>query len=595
VSVFVFSQSTNVVYAVFPLLIWGALRFWQPGAAVGSLLVAAVAVAFTANGKGPFAVSGPDDRLLLAQTLVAVAALTAFVLAAVTSERRRAEDAEREIAETLQRSLLPAAAPSIAGWEIATLYRPAGSVEVQVGGDFYDFFATGAGWTVILGDVAGKGVEAAAMAALVRHGARFMSQADKPPAAVLAGLDDALRQQPRLSLCSALCMSVQSTHLLVSSAGHPGPLIVRQDGRIREIGGGGPMLGVPSGAAWPERTVPVGPEETVLLYTDGVTDARGETERFGQQRLAELLIEHASLSPGDLLAELESALDRFQRGPQSDDTAALALRLERSPVKGHMRSRSVAPRARAPARTTSPGFDIQSFVTAAVSTLKVAGEIDHLTADRVVEAFDHASRQDSAEVVLDLAAVAFVDSAGLRAVVEIERCARQQAVNLRIASPPEHVRAVFRLSGMEQLLPSIEGQVNGSLDVTYLERVVLELMVSDRAPGQARREVHEAIDGKLSESESEVAVLLTSELVTNAVLHPKHRDGGSIGLRISSDLGRIRVEVADSGHGFDPAELKRNDDAAGGRGLLLVARGAARWGTNRDGRFWVWFELAQSD
>jgi hypothetical protein len=191
------------VYALFPLLIWAALRFWQAGAAAASLVIGAVAVTFTANGKGPFAMSGPDERLVLAQTFVAVASVTGLVLAAVTSERRRAEEAEREIAETLQRSLLPDAAPQIAGWEVATLYRPAGAAEVEVGGDFYDFFATPDGWIVIIGDVVGKGVQAAAMAGLVRHGARFVSQAENRPGAILARLDDALREQPTLSLCSA--------------------------------------------------------------------------------------------------------------------------------------------------------------------------------------------------------------------------------------------------------------------------------------------------------------------------------------------------------------------------------------------------------
>jgi serine phosphatase RsbU (regulator of sigma subunit)/integral membrane sensor domain MASE1/anti-sigma regulatory factor (Ser/Thr protein kinase) len=101
-SVFVFSQSTSVTYVVFPLLAWAALRFWQPGAAFGSLLVASIAVAFTANGQGPLAMSGGDDRLLLAQTFVAVAGVTALVLAVVTSARRRAEQAERRIAQKLQ-------------------------------------------------------------------------------------------------------------------------------------------------------------------------------------------------------------------------------------------------------------------------------------------------------------------------------------------------------------------------------------------------------------------------------------------------------------------------------------------------------------
>jgi anti-anti-sigma factor len=592
VSAFVFSQTTSVIYCVFPIMTWAALRFWQPGAAAGSLVVATVAIAFTFNGKGPFAMSSPDDRLLLAQTFVAVAGVTALVLAAVTSERRRAEDAEREIADTLQRSLLPAAAPSVAGWEIATLYRPSGAAEVEVGGDFYDFFATAGGWMVILGDVAGKGVGAASMAALVRHGARFVSQVEAEPAAVLERLDHALREQPTLSLCSALCIAVHSDHLLISSAGHPDPIIVRRDGRVREVGGGGPMLGAVSEAVWPERMIPVSPGETVLLYTDGVTDTRGESERFGQQRLAELLIEHADSPPHKLLAELEAALDHFQRGPQSDDTAALALRRERPTGAGRPRWRFAAPRLASHTRRNGRIFQLDTAARGKATVISVAGEIDHATADKVTDAFEQATRGAGSDFALDLARVTFVDSAGLRCVIEIERRARERALSLRIIAPPEHVRAVFRLSGVEQLLPSARRPDGRSRELDYSDRMAIELPVSDRAPGLARSEVREAIAGKLGPADSEVAVLLVSELVTNAVVHPEHCDGDSIGLRVASGDGRLRVEVADSGHGFDPSQLAPAGDAAGGRGLLAVKRGAARWGTSHHDRFCVWFELA---
>jgi anti-anti-sigma factor len=592
VSVLVFSNPTNVVYSLFPLLIWAALRFWQPGAAVASLLVGAVAVSFTVHGKGPFAMSAPDDRLLLAQTFVAVLGVTALVLAAVTYERRRAEEAEREIAETLQRSLLPDAAPSVNGWEIATLYRPAGAAQVEVGGDFYDFVATPDGWVVIIGDVAGKGVRAAAMAGLVRHGARFVSQSESGPAAILARLDDALRQQPTVSLCSALCMSVRRDHLLVSSAGHPGPVVVRRDGRIREIGGAGPLLGVASGGNWPERTVRVGPDETVLLYTDGVTDTRGKTERFGERRLTQLLIEHADAAPDALLAELETALDQFQHGPQSDDTAALALRLERSPATARTRSRFGAPRVGSRSSTNPPHFDVETVLTRDAVVIKLAGELDYTAAERLTEAFDRTSRSTGAQLVLDLADVTFVDSAGLRALVGIERRARQRPAGLRTVSPPEHVRAVFRLAGVESLVDSTDHPSDRSSHFQYSERVALELAVNDDAPRRARVEVREAIGGRVSQSESEVAVLLTSELVTNAVLHPAHSDGASIGLWIGADEGKVRVEVADSGIGFEPGELTQDDDAVGGRGLVVVDRGATRWGTRRNARFSVWFELA---
>jgi anti-anti-sigma factor len=591
VSVLVFAQSTEIVYALFPLLIWAALRFWQAGAAAASLLVGAIAVAFTANMQGPFAMSGPNDRLLLAQTFVAVASVTALVLAAVTSERGRAEEAEREIAETLQRSLLPDAAPPMSGWEIATLYRPAGAAEVEVGGDFYDFFETPEGWIVIIGDVAGKGVQAAAMAGLVRHGARFVSQAESGPAAILGRLDHALQEQRTLSLCSALCVCFHPDHLVVSSAGHPGPILVRTDGRIREIGGSGPMLGFVSGASWAEQTVQVAPDETVLLYTDGVTDTRGEAERFGKQRLAQLLVEHAGRSPHELLAELESALERFQVGRQSDDTAALALRMDRAPATGRTHSRFATPRVSPRIADNAAAFDLETVPMTGGVVIRVAGEIDHMTAERVAEAVESANHTPASPVVLDLAKVTFVDSAGLRSLIGIERRAGERPTELRITPPPEYVRAVFRLSGVDGLLERAGHPGASGHDFEASERIALELPVSDMAPSQARREVREATAGRLSQSESEVAVLITSELVTNAVIHPAHIDGDFVGLGINSGEGRIRVEVSDSGRGFDPTELTPDENAEGGRGLVIVERGATRWGTSRNDRFSVWFEL----
>jgi anti-anti-sigma factor len=591
-SVFVFTQSTSVVYVLFPLLIWAALRFWQPGAAFGSLLVAAVAVTFTANGEGPFAMSDPDERLLLAQTFTAVAAIGALVLAAATSQRRRAENAERQIAETLQQSLLPDAAPAIAGWEIATLYRAAGAEEVQVGGDFYDFFQTGDGWTLILGDVAGKGVEAAAMAALMRGGARFVSQVERSPAAILARLDEALRQRSALSLCSALCVCLDGGNLLLSSAGHPGPLIVRGDGRIREIGGGGPMLGVSPDAEWPERSVAIEPGETVLLYTDGVTETRGATQRFGIGRLEELMVHEAERSPGELLAQLELALTNFQLGPQTDDTAALALRFK--PDSGaveHTWERAARPCVAGAENGGQVSLDGASVVRVNSGSIAVAGEIDNANAGQLLEAFERSNGNSGSEFVLDLAQVMFVDSVGLRTVIDIQRRAQERGLSLEVISPPEHVRTVFRLSGADGQLQFRGHALQLAPQLDYANRVELELAVSDRAPGLARVEVRGAVAEILPAEESELAVLLTSELVTNAVLHPRDRARDSIGLRISTDTGRAHVEVADSGGGFDPSAMKREEKAVGGHGLVLVDRGAARWGTRRDDRFRIWFEV----
>ena len=116
------------------------------------------------------------------------------------------------------------------------------------------------------------------------------------------------RRSAELSLCSALCVRLGDGHFVMSSAGHPPPLVVRDDGRIREIGGSGPILGGWEDSVWEDRHVRVGPDETLLMYTDGVTDTRGAAERFGAVRLRRLLAEHAGSSPEQLLSTLQSAL-----------------------------------------------------------------------------------------------------------------------------------------------------------------------------------------------------------------------------------------------------------------------------------------------
>ena len=247
--------------------------------------------------------------------------------AAMAVDNARLATARREIAETLQRSLLPEAVPPIPGWEVATMYRPARTFdEVEVGGDFYDFFETRSGWLVLLGDVTGRGVQAASMTSLVRHGARFLAKREHAPSRVLAELDEELRRLPGLSLCSALCVRLERGRLVMNSAGHPPPLLVRDDGRIREIGGSGPLLGGWEGSAWEDRVLEVGLDETLLMYTDGVTDTRGGEERFGSARLRRLLSDHAGAPPAQLLSTLELELDHFQAKGHADDTGAVALR-----------------------------------------------------------------------------------------------------------------------------------------------------------------------------------------------------------------------------------------------------------------------------
>lgn len=253
--------------------------------------------------------------------------------AAVAVENARVYSERARIATTLQRSLLPEALPEIEGWQIASLYRPASSDgAVEVGGDFYDAFAGEHGWLVLIGDVTGKGVEAAAMTSLVRHGARFVSEYVGEPAEILARLDRSLRQQPTLSLCTALCLRIERDRVQLASAGHPLALLVGGDG-VRTVGRAGSVLGAFEDGSWPTEEVVIGADEVLVLYTDGVTDTVGANGRFGDERLVETLAAGGALAPDALLRRLDLVLSRFEAGAQADDQAVLALRRTAVPAE----------------------------------------------------------------------------------------------------------------------------------------------------------------------------------------------------------------------------------------------------------------------
>ena len=136
-------------------------------------------MASTANGKGPFAASGPDERLLLAQTLVAVAGTTSLVLAALTSQHVRAERAMREHRRDAAGEPAAARLPTVPKIETSAYFRPAGAGH-RVGGDFYDLFQAGhGGWALVVGDVVGKGPGAAALTALARYTLRTAAESER--------------------------------------------------------------------------------------------------------------------------------------------------------------------------------------------------------------------------------------------------------------------------------------------------------------------------------------------------------------------------------------------------------------------------------
>lgn len=244
--------------------------------------------------------------------------------AAVAVENARIYSERARIAHTLQQSLLPDVLPEIPGFELASLYAPAFE-STEVGGDFYDAWQVGDTWMLAIGDVTGKGTEAAALTALVRHTLRAMSEFLSSPAELLARLDATLKRRPR-SICTALCLSISDRGIALAAGGQPLPIRIGDTGACA-VGEPGPLLGALDGAVWDEQAIELQPGETLVMYTDGVTDVQGEgRERYGPQRLLETLAGCAQQPPEAVIEELRLSLRAFQVGANADDTAILALR-----------------------------------------------------------------------------------------------------------------------------------------------------------------------------------------------------------------------------------------------------------------------------
>jgi integral membrane sensor domain MASE1 len=301
-SAFVFTHDANLLFLVFPPLIWAALRFWQPGAVSATLLVASVAIPLTEAERGPFTGS-PDERLLLAQTLVGVLSMTGLILAAVTTERRRSEEIARNIAATLQQGLLPLHLPQIPGLETAVEFRPAGEQQL-VGGDFYDWFESGRNrWDVLVGDVRGKGPVAARTTALARYTLRAEAVHEDRPSRIVGRLNDAIIRQAPDETCTVAYARLEldgpaGIRVSVSLGGHPLPILVGADGRVNAVGSPGTLLGLP-GPELSDTSVELGPGDALVLYTDGLTDA------YAPDRV---------VPPADLLGALESCAGRSAEG-----------------------------------------------------------------------------------------------------------------------------------------------------------------------------------------------------------------------------------------------------------------------------------------
>ncbi|HEY0358805.1 MAG TPA: SpoIIE family protein phosphatase [Mycobacteriales bacterium] len=252
----------------------------------------------------------------------------------VTAERR-ANAARIELAESLQASLLPPRLPTVARLDLAALYETGGD-GLAVGGDFYDLYpASPSEWTAVVGDVCGTGPAAVAVTAAARHALHGLAVHETGPAATLRGLNAALLQDAgdRRPFLTAVNLRIaprpDAVGVTIACAGHPLPLRVRVDGSVEPVGVPGTLLGVFDEVDVTDVAVELDDGESLVLYTDGLTEARGDGgSLFGEDRLAAVLSAAAGCTAEEIVERVRAAVAAFRRAGCADDVALLVLRVE---------------------------------------------------------------------------------------------------------------------------------------------------------------------------------------------------------------------------------------------------------------------------
>jgi serine phosphatase RsbU (regulator of sigma subunit) len=252
---------------------------------------------------------------------------------AVALEKAALLEERDHVAKALQENLLPPLLPAIQGVDIAARYRPTGAGNL-VGGDFYDVLDVGDGaWAIVLGDVSGVGPEAAAVTGLARYTIRAVARQEPSPAAVLQLLNDAIgNQRSDERFCTAVLVRFtpcpQGLVVTLASGGHPPAIVVRDTGEIEVVAAAtGTLLGLFPTIELTEGRLTLAPGDALVLYTDGVVEARSaDGEQLGQERLEQLLASCAGRTADGIARRVELAAIDHQGGDAGDDVAVVVLR-----------------------------------------------------------------------------------------------------------------------------------------------------------------------------------------------------------------------------------------------------------------------------
>lgn len=263
-----------------------------------------------------------DDEDMWFLTEVASHASAALVNAALYHRQTR-------IAETLQRSLIPDA-PKFDCLEVATCYSAAKG-EAEIGGDFFDLIRLGSGKVgIVVGDVSGKGIEAAVHTAETKYMLRGFANLDADPEHVVTALNEALcfytAESTFVTLLYAV-VDVANHHLSYVNAGHELPIIMCSDsGTVNELSPGNTVLGVAPGWRFVADSAALYSDDLLFCYTDGITDVPSNGERFGHDRLLDTICKAPSSRPQDLLDHVIGAVQAFGKGKQPDDQVIVVAR-----------------------------------------------------------------------------------------------------------------------------------------------------------------------------------------------------------------------------------------------------------------------------
>ncbi len=248
--------------------------------------------------------------------------------AALAIDNARLYQQQKQFADTMQRSLLPRSRPVIEGLEVGEVYEP--SARVDVGGDLYDFLELDDGrLAVVLGDVTGHGVDATADMAMAKFVFRSLAREHPEPADFLASANDVICSEigaGKFISMSYVVIDGRSGTVTAASAGHPAPRIVRPDGSTRPLEAHGLVLGIDVGQEYVESGADLPPGASLVLYTDGVVEARRKGELYGDDRLDALLAQRRELSARALAVAVTEDAREFAGGDLSDDLAVVVIR-----------------------------------------------------------------------------------------------------------------------------------------------------------------------------------------------------------------------------------------------------------------------------